>query len=95
MKTILDLWTSSQNSDQARQMLDKWAVKHVFTLVDKEAKSVMKSEDLRMPTAKNFDSTFGQNFSLLNLYSIIEDESPHTCRILQAIGTSKWQLKAI
>lgn len=93
MRSVLQLWLSSQNSKTARRMVDDWAVEHACNLVSKEADDITNTGELQLRT-KVIDASFGKDFSIRDIFANLELHCPHLCKVLEAVGTTRRQAKS-
>jgi len=85
---ILDFWVCGENSKQARETVQDWAVDHVASHVAREAHSVTKSKLLQTQDIV-LDHDFIKSFSFSVLNEKLKDSTPIAMRILEAFTTSR------
>ncbi|KAF8172686.1 hypothetical protein BJ912DRAFT_1024993 [Pholiota molesta] len=87
---ILDWWTSSKNTADARQEVTEWACNHVSKLIAREAAHITKSKELQT-RGQQIDGEFVTSFSFSKLHDWLSSDevAPVSMQMLRALATSQ------
>lgn len=84
---ILDFWVCSENSQQARDTVEEWAVDYIANRVAREARIVTKSKILQTRDIV-LDRGIIESFSFANVNQMLKVSTPIAMRIIEAFSTS-------
>ncbi|KAK6972268.1 hypothetical protein R3P38DRAFT_2812403 [Favolaschia claudopus] len=89
--TILNLWTSRENSETARDEVQTWAVNFVAEQTRSEAQAITESKGLF--TSNSVNAAYVDGFSMRHMYEFLQKHAKTATRIFEAFSTSVRNLK--
>lgn len=90
VKTVLDHWISSGNSDAGRQVMEEWVLTRARHMVRREG-SAATSDGFLQASKKVVDTSFALDFSFTRVNQQLHDLCPNMMAILEEFATSAKQ----